>query len=294
MAKIKKAYFCQSCGAQHPQWQGQCNACKTWNTLVEEVIEKETTTPNWSKETKNTLASPIPINEVDTAQIPRIKTNDLELDRVLGGGLVPGAVVLLGGEPGIGKSTLLLQLSLSLNKKVLYVSGEESQQQIKLRADRMGLSAESCFLLSQTETHKIFDQVPKLNPQLLIIDSIQTLHTPHIESGAGSVSQIKASAAELIKYAKTTNTPVILVGHIPNCNRMGFKAAEASKCCKNAFGSSALVRLRPDFPAMRNFRAGEGIASATATRIPARAACSAAIKPAGPAPTTNTSNWSCG
>jgi DNA repair protein RadA/Sms len=214
MAKIKKAYFCQGCGAQHPQWQGQCNACKTWNTLVEEVIEKETTTPNWSKETKNTLASPIPINEVDTAQIPRIKTNDLELDRVLGGGLVPGAVVLLGGEPGIGKSTLLLQLSLSLNKKVLYVSGEESQQQIKLRADRMGLSAESCFLLSQTETHKIFDQIPKLNPQLLIIDSIQTLHTPHIESGAGSVSQIKASAAELIKYAKTTNTPVILVGHI--------------------------------------------------------------------------------
>jgi DNA repair protein RadA/Sms len=123
-------------------------------------------------------------------------------------------VVLLGGEPGIGKSTLLLQLSLSLKKKVLYVSGEESQQQIKLRADRMGLSSESCFLLSQTETHKIFDQIPKLNPQLLIIDSIQTLHTPNIESGAGSVSQIKASAAELIKYAKTTNTPVILVGHI--------------------------------------------------------------------------------
>ena len=113
MAKIKKAYFCQSCGAQHAQWQGQCNACKAWNTLVEEVIEKETATPNWSKETKSTLASPIPINEVDTAQIPRIKTNDHELDRVLGGGLVPGAVVLLGGEPGIGKSTLLLQLSLS-------------------------------------------------------------------------------------------------------------------------------------------------------------------------------------
>jgi len=180
MAKIKKAYFCQSCGAQQAQWQGQCNACKAWNTLVEEVIEKEIAIPNWSKETKNTLASPIPINEVDVAKIPRIKTNDLELDRVLGGGLVPGAVVLLGGEPGIGKSTLLLQLSLSLKKKVLYVSGEESQQQIKLRADRMGLSSESCFLLSQTETHKIFDQIPKLNPQLLIIDSIQTLHTPNI------------------------------------------------------------------------------------------------------------------
>ena len=214
MAKLKKGYFCQSCGAQHPQWQGQCNSCRSWNTLVEEIIEKEATTPQWSENTKNSIPSPIPINEVDTAQIPRIKTNDHELDRVLGGGLVPGAVILLGGEPGIGKSTLLLQLSLNVDKKVLYVSGEESQQQIKLRADRMGLSTDSCFLLSQTETHKIFDQIGKLNPQLVIIDSIQTLHTPHIESGAGSVSQIKATAAELIKYAKTTNTPVVLVGHI--------------------------------------------------------------------------------
>lgn len=214
MAKLKKAYFCQNCGAQHAQWQGQCNSCKSWNTLVEEVIEKETVKPRWSANAKNTVTGPIPINEVAIAQIPRIKTNDPELDRVLGGGLVPGAIVLLGGEPGIGKSTLLLQLSLSLDKKVLYVSGEESQQQIKLRADRMGLSAESCYLLSQTDTHKIFEQIPQLNPDLLIIDSIQTLHTPHIESGAGSVSQIKATAAELIKYAKTTNTPVVLVGHI--------------------------------------------------------------------------------
>lgn len=214
MAKLKKAYFCQNCGAQHAQWQGQCNLCKSWNTLVEEVIEKETVKPRWSANAKNTVAGPIPINEVVIAQIPRIKTNDPELDRVLGGGLVPGAIVLLGGEPGIGKSTLLLQLSLSLDKKVLYVSGEESQQQIKLRADRMGLSTDSCYLLSQTDTHKIFEQIPQLNPDLLIIDSIQTLHTPHIESGAGSVSQIKATAAELIKYAKTTNTPVVLVGHI--------------------------------------------------------------------------------
>ena len=214
MAKLKKAYFCQNCGAQHAQWQGQCNSCKSWNTLVEEVIEKETIKPRWSANAKNTVAGPIPINEVAIAQIPRIKTNYPELDRVLGGGLVPGAIVLLGGEPGIGKSTLLLQLSLSLDKKVLYVSGEESQQQIKLRADRMGLSTDSCYLLSQTDTHKIFEQIPQLNPDLLIIDSIQTLHTPHIESGAGSVSQIKATAAELIKYAKTTNTPVVLVGHI--------------------------------------------------------------------------------
>ena len=214
MAKLKKAYFCQNCGAEHAQWQGQCNSCKSWNTLIEEVIEKETLALQWSETNNNTIQNAIPINEVDTDKIPKIKTNDHELDRVLGGGLVPGAVILLGGEAGIGKSTLLLQLSLSLNKKVLYVSGEESHQQIKLRADRIGLNTDSCYLLSQTETHKIFDQIPKLNPHIVIIDSIQTLNTPHIESGAGSVSQIKASAAEIIKYAKTTNTPVLLVGHI--------------------------------------------------------------------------------
>ena len=214
MAKLKKAYFCQNCGAEHAQWQGQCNSCKSWNTLIEEVIEKETLALQWSETNNNAIQNAIPINKVDTDKIPKIKTNDHELDRVLGGGLVPGAVILLGGEPGIGKSTLLLQLSLSLNKKVLYVSGEESHQQIKLRADRIGLNTDSCYLLSQTETHKIFDQIPKLNPHIVIIDSIQTLNTPHIESGAGSVSQIKASAAEIIKYAKTTNTPVLLVGHI--------------------------------------------------------------------------------
>jgi len=214
MAKLKKAYFCQNCGAQHAQWQGQCNSCKSWNTLIEEVIEKENLALQWSETTNNAIPNAIPINEVDADKIPRIKTNDHELDRVLGGGLVPGAVILLGGEPGIGKSTLLLQLSLSLNKKVLYVSGEESHQQIKLRADRIGLNTDSCYLLSQTDTHKIFDQIPKLNPHIVIIDSIQTLNTPHIESGAGSVSQIKASASEIIKYAKTTNTPVLLVGHI--------------------------------------------------------------------------------
>ena len=214
MAKVKKAFFCQSCGTQHTQWQGQCNACKAWNTLAEELIEKASGTENWSGSSSQKTPKPILLHEVDTTQIPRIKTNDSELDRVLGGGLVPGAVVLLGGEPGIGKSTLLLQLSLTIKRKVLYVSGEESQQQIKLRADRMGLTAESCYLLSQTETLKIYDQIPQLQPELVIIDSIQTLHTPQIESGAGSVSQIKACAAELIKYAKTTHTPVILVGHI--------------------------------------------------------------------------------
>ena len=213
MAKVKKAFFCQSCGAQNAQWQGQCNACKAWNTLVEEIIEKETP-KEWVSDASQQNTVPIPINAIDVTQAPRIKTNDEELNRVLGGGLVPGSVILLGGEPGIGKSTLLLQVSLSLNTNVLYISGEESQQQIKLRADRMGLSGENCFVLSQTETQKIFQQIQKIKPDLLIVDSIQTLHSNHIESGAGSVSQIRATAGELIQFAKNTNTPVILVGHI--------------------------------------------------------------------------------
>ena len=154
------------------------------------------------------------MDAIGVSAIPKIKTGDTELDRVLGGGLVPGVVILLGGEPGIGKSTLLLQVALQLKKKVLYVSGEESQQQIKLRASRMGLAEDNCFVLSETETQSIFHQLQNIQPQLLVIDSIQTLHSNHIESGAGSVSQIRTSAAELIQYAKTTDVPVILVGHI--------------------------------------------------------------------------------
>ena len=213
MAKVKKAFFCQNCGAQHTQWQGQCHACKEWNTLVEEIIEKEAH-KEWAKEAVKEITSPIRMDSINVAEVPRIKTQDEELNRVLGGGLVPGSVILLGGEPGIGKSTLLLQVSLSLKTPVLYVSGEESQQQIKLRADRMGLDGKNCFVLSQTETQKIFQQIQKVNPELLIIDSIQTLHSNYIESGAGSVSQIRATAGELIQFAKSTNTPVILVGHI--------------------------------------------------------------------------------
>ena len=213
MAKIKKAFFCQNCGAQHAQWQGQCHACKEWNTLVEEIIEKEAP-KEWAKEVVREITSPVRMDSIDVAEVPRIKTQDEELNRVLGGGLVPGSVILLGGEPGIGKSTLLLQVSLRLKTPVLYISGEESQQQIKLRADRMGLDGKNCFVLSQTETQKIFQQIQKVNPELLIIDSIQTLHSNYIESGAGSVSQIRATAGELIQFAKSTNTPVILVGHI--------------------------------------------------------------------------------
>ena len=213
MAKVKKAFFCQNCGSQHTQWQGQCNTCKEWNTLVEEIIEKEAP-KEWASESTKEITSPIRMDAIDVAEVPRIKTQDEELNRVLGGGLVPGSVILLGGEPGIGKSTLLLQVSLSLNSTVLYVSGEESQQQIKLRADRMELDGKKCFVLSQTETQKIFQQIQKVKPDLVIVYSIQTLHSNYIESGAGSVSQIRATAGELIQFAKSTNTPVILVGHI--------------------------------------------------------------------------------
>jgi DNA repair protein RadA/Sms len=213
MTKVKKGFFCQNCGTQHTQWQGQCNGCKEWNTLVEELISKEAP-KEWEPNQKQKTAQPVRMDQIDVAAIPRIKTGDAEFDRVLGGGIVPGVVVLLGGEPGIGKSTLLLQLALQLKKKVLYVSGEESQQQIKLRAGRMGLDENNCYVLSETETQRIFLQLQKLKPELLIIDSIQTLHSSHIESGAGSVSQIRSCAAELIQYAKTTNVPVILVGHI--------------------------------------------------------------------------------
>ena len=213
MAKVKKAFFCQNCGSQHTQWQGQCNTCKEWNTLVEEIIEKEAP-KEWASESTKEITSPIRMDAIDVAEVPRIKTQDEELNRVLGGGLVHGSVILLGGEPGIGKSTLLLQVSLSLNSTVLYVSGEESQQQIKLRADRMELDGKKCFVLSQTETQKIFQQIQKVKPDLVIVDSIQTLHSNYIESGAGSVSQIRATAGELIQFAKSTNTPVILVGHI--------------------------------------------------------------------------------
>ena len=213
MAKIKKAFFCQNCGTQHSQWQGKCNGCKEWNTLSEEILSRKVEN-EWAIDEKTKVSKPIRMDAINVDAIPKIKTGDDELDRVLGGGLVPGVVVLLGGEPGIGKSTLLLQVALQQKMKVLYVSGEESQQQIKLRATRMGLAEDNCFVLSETETQSIFHQLQKIEPQLLIIDSIQTLHSNHIESGAGSVSQIRTSAAELIQYAKTTNIPVILVGHI--------------------------------------------------------------------------------
>ena len=212
MAKTKTSFFCQNCGGQHAQWQGQCNACKSWNSLVEEVLEKNPTKA-WN-DTATKANKAVLLHEIDVETEIRIDTKDNELNRVLGGGMVPGAVILLGGEPGIGKSTLLLQLALTSDHPILYVSGEESQNQIKLRADRMRETTTFCTVLSETQMANIFKQVKKNPPKIIIIDSIQTLQTSRIESSPGSVTQIRECTSELIQYAKETNTPVILVGHI--------------------------------------------------------------------------------
>ena len=217
MAKSKTVYFCQNCGAQHTKWQGQCNSCKAWNTLVEEVISKpknEAWSPATSNGSKSLQPKVCKIDDINFEFEDRIKTNDAELNRVLGGGIVKGSLILLGGEPGIGKSTLLLQLCLSLSIKSIYVSGEESSRQIKMRAERIEQSNDKCYVLTDSLTQRIFRQINKLEPELVIIDSIQTLHTEMIDSSPGSISQVRACTAELIKYAKETNTPVILVGHI--------------------------------------------------------------------------------
>lgn len=216
MAKVKTAFFCSSCGTQFSKWLGQCTSCKQWNTIVEEVVQKEEKVAWQTKSSPGMkrASKPLLINEIDSTQEIRMNTLDQELNRILGGGIVPGSMILLGGEPGIGKSTLLLQLSLKLPYKVLYVSGEESQKQIKMRAERINPNNSSCYILTETNTQNIFKQVEEVEPDILIIDSIQTLHTDYIEASAGSISQIKETTAELIKFAKETSTPVILIGHI--------------------------------------------------------------------------------
>ena len=184
MSKVKTASFCQNCGAQYARWQGQCNSCKEWNTIVEEIIQKEEKT-NWktttSSESKR-ISKPLKINEIDSASEIRMDSYDNELNRVLGGGIVPGSLILLGGEPGIGKSTLLLQISLKLPYKTLYVSGEESQKQIKMRAERITPDGDNFYILTETKTQNIFKQIETIEPDVLIIDSIQTLHTDYIEA----------------------------------------------------------------------------------------------------------------
>ena len=215
MSKIKTTFFCQNCGAQYSKWQGQCNSCKEWNTIVEEIIQKEEKS-NWKPSTSESkrVSKPLKIKEIDASQEVRMDTTDGELNRVLGGGIVPGSLILLGGEPGIGKSTLLLQISLKLPYKTLYVSGEESQKQIKMRAERINPNSDNCYILTETKTQNIFRHIVETEPDIVIIDSIQTLHTDYIDSTAGSISQIRETTAELIKFAKETNIPVILIGHI--------------------------------------------------------------------------------
>lgn len=222
MAKSKSAYFCQSCGYESPKWLGQCPSCKQWNTFVEEVVAPASSrVPEWRSTiagtgaTKRTNKAAI-IHEIVYSEEQRIRTPDKEFNRVLGGGIVPGSLVLIGGEPGIGKSTLMLQLALSLpSVKTLYISGEESEQQIKMRAERLSQSSKAnCYILTESSTQNIFKQIEVVNPNVVVIDSIQTLHSSQIESAPGSVSQVRECTAELLRFAKETNTPVLIVGHI--------------------------------------------------------------------------------
>ncbi|HLQ98731.1 MAG TPA: DNA repair protein RadA [Sphingobacterium sp.] len=221
MAKTKSAFFCQNCGYESAKWLGQCPSCKTWNSFVEEVVEKKgsSRTPEWrsttAKTSKKTNKAAI-IHEIVYKEEDRILTPDKEFNRVLGGGIVPGSLVLIGGEPGIGKSTLMLQLALTIaHMKTLYISGEESEQQLKMRAERLVQNSKAnCFILTETALSNIFKQVEQVQPDLLIVDSIQTLHSSNIESAPGSVSQVRECTAELLRFAKETNTPVFIVGHI--------------------------------------------------------------------------------
>ncbi len=218
MAKTKSAFFCQQCGYETPKWTGKCPSCGAWNSFIEEIVQrddKQKPAAGWDDDAGKEQRKAHKINELVTQEQPRMITPDSELNRVLGGGLVPGSVVLVAGEPGIGKSTLFLQCALQWkNITTLYVSGEESAQQIKLRADRVGYDNPNMYLLTATDTNTLFQEVKKVRPQLLIIDSIQTLESPYVESAAGSVSQVRECAAELQRFAKATNLPIFIIGHI--------------------------------------------------------------------------------
>ena len=216
MAKTKTTYFCQNCGTQSGKWIGKCPSCNEWNTYVEEVVSREDTkTPGIASTSTQRAAKPLLVSDISLSEHNRISVYDTELSRVLGGGLVAGSLILFGGEPGIGKSTLMLQVALNMkNMKVLYVSGEESEQQIRMRAERIGMNNPHCYILTETSTQNIFKQIEILEPNLLIVDSIQTLHSAHIESSPGSVSQIRECTAELLRYAKESGTAVFLIGHI--------------------------------------------------------------------------------
>ncbi len=212
MAKTKTVFICQNCGVESPKWIGRCPSCSEWNSYVEEVI------PGIAKKsTRGMRSAAVPelISEIPSADQPRINTHSREFNRILGGGIVPGSVILIGGEPGIGKSTLALQLAMQMPAlKTLYISGEESSRQIKLRADRIGPQEGDCYILGETNLEAIYNHLNNMKPGLIITDSVQTLQTDNIESPAGSVSQIRECAAGLLRYAKETATPVLLIGHI--------------------------------------------------------------------------------
>ncbi len=217
--KAKTSYFCQSCGYQSPKWMGKCPSCQSWNTIVEEIIQKDTASNKVAGIPESTsrqiVSKPKRLKDIRYTEKERIKTPDNELNRVLGGGIVGGSMILLGGEPGIGKSTLMLQIAMRLKSlKILYVSGEESATQIKMRAERLSSASNHCYVLIESNTQNIFQQIEKLEPELVVIDSIQTLTTAFVDSVAGSVSQVRECTGELLRFAKESGTPVFLVGHI--------------------------------------------------------------------------------
>ena len=218
MAKqVKSMFFCKNCGAESPKWIGKCPSCGEWNTFTEEIVATKSKSLTFDNTPERRHMTPVKISEIKTEEYPRIQLPSKELNRVLGGGLVTGSIILLGGEPGIGKSTLILQNVLRIrSRKVLYISGEESSQQLRMRADRIagGKMDCECYLLCETSLENIFTCLKQENPQLVIVDSIQTIASDMIESAAGSVSQVRECAAAFLKYAKQTNTPVILIGHI--------------------------------------------------------------------------------
>ena len=230
MARQKSAFFCQNCGAQSPKWIGKCPSCGEWNTYVEEILGTAENQAWNDAGLKLPKTKPISITEIEANSEVRIKTNDLELDRVLGGGLVNGSLVLIGGEPGIGKSTLLLQIALKMTlAKILYVSGEESEQQIKMRAVRIGQNQNSSlYILTETNLNSIFEQIKILKPAILIIDSIQTIFTDKVEAASGSISQVRQCTGELMMYAKKTNTLMKPMAKIAMLFSIGFMGASIS------------------------------------------------------------------
>ena len=216
MAKAKSVYVCQNCGAEAAKWVGKCPACGEWNTYVEEIIRKEKNVPSTVGFISSEKTKPIRIQEVETTDEVRNDTGNNEFNRVLGGGIVPGSLTLIGGEPGIGKSTLVLQIVLNIKgKRTLYVSGEESTKQLKLRSDRLMIQNNpDCYIVSETSLEQIFVHIQNVKPDLVIIDSIQTISTEMAESSPGSVTQVRECSAALLKFAKESSVPVLLIGHI--------------------------------------------------------------------------------